>query len=115
MGNGVKYDAGKSRWELLPFDALEVVAQILTQGAVKYGDRNWEQGIDFDRLLGATLRHLSARAQGEVYDRESKLNHLAHAACETLFALALELRATPPVVRYYPEVPGAYAAQQERA
>ena len=38
---GKKYDANKPRWDLLPLDALEGAADILTFGAKKYSDHNW--------------------------------------------------------------------------
>lgn len=92
MTGGIKHDQGKIRTDLLPFDALEEVAQVLTFGAIKYGDRNWENGFNYGRLIGATLRHIFAFARGEDADKESGRSHLAHAACCILMLLALTLR-----------------------
>lgn len=89
---GIKHDAEKLPLELLPTDALEEVARVLQFGAKKYGARNWEKGISFTRLLGALFRHAFAWLRGEDKDPETGLSHMAHAACETLFALAFELR-----------------------
>lgn len=89
---GVKFDAGKPRWELLPFDALDEVAAVLHFGAKKYGSRNWEKGMAWGRFLGAALRHLGAWARGKNIDSESQLPHLAHAACCVLMLLALTTR-----------------------
>ena len=83
-----KNDTGKPRWDLLPFDALNSVAQVLEFGANKYAARNWEKGLDWGRLLAAALRHLSAWARGHNTDEESGLPHLAHAACCVLMLLA---------------------------
>lgn len=88
---GVKYDAGKPRMELLPFEALEAVARVMAFGAVKYGDHNWRGGMAWTRLLGAALRHLGAWARGEKADPESGESHLAHAACCILFLLTYEI------------------------
>jgi len=89
---GLKYDAGKSRWDLLPFDSLEEVAKVLTAGAAKYSSRNWEKGINYSRLFASTLRHLSAFWQGEAINKEDfGLHHLAHAACCVLMLLHFEL------------------------
>lgn len=88
----IKHDQGKSRIELLPFDALEEVAQVMTFGATKYGDRNWELGFKWTRLIGSTLRHLFAWSRGEDKDPESGLNHMAHAACNVLFLLTFVVR-----------------------
>lgn len=90
---GTKYDDGKTRWDLVPWDAVEKVAEILTFGAKKYGDRNWEQGIDFGRLFAATMRHVVAHVNGETIDPESGMPHLAHASTNQLMALALLIRA----------------------
>ncbi|HKE56465.1 MAG TPA: dATP/dGTP diphosphohydrolase domain-containing protein [Pyrinomonadaceae bacterium] len=48
---GVKKDLGKLRWSLLPWDALEEVVKVLMFGASKYADRNWEKGMDWDRVF----------------------------------------------------------------
>jgi len=85
---GVKFDGDKVRMELLPFDALEGVAKVLTFGAKKYDDRNWELGMDHERLLGATLRHQSAILQGELIDPESGLPHIDHAICGLMMVSA---------------------------
>lgn len=89
---GVKFDAGKPRWELLPFDAIDDVADVLRFGAGKYGAHNWSKGMAWGRLLGAALRHLGAWARGKNIDNESQLPHLAHAACCVLMLLALTKR-----------------------
>lgn len=89
---GVKFDEGKPRWDLLPFDALDEVAEVLRYGANKYAPRNWEKGMAWGRLLGAAMRHLAAWARGNYRDSESQLPHLAHAACCVLMLLALTMR-----------------------
>lgn len=84
----VKHDEDKPRMDLLPMEALELVAKVLTFGAKKYGDHNWRKGMKWGRLHAAALRHLSAWARGMDLDDESGLPHLAHAACCLLFLLA---------------------------
>lgn len=86
---GRKDDNGKRRVDLLPFAALEQVADILAFGAAKYGENNW-RGVKRARYLAAALRHLFTYAQGEETDPESSLPHLAHAACSILFMLELK-------------------------
>jgi hypothetical protein len=84
MAEGKKFDGGKLRMDLIPVEAIEGIARVLTFGAEKYGDRNWEQGIKFGRLYAALLRHLFAWFKGEDTDPESKLNHIDHVlACAT--------------------------------
>jgi hypothetical protein len=77
---GLKHDAGKPRFELLPPNALREVAEVYTFGALKYEDRNWERGISWGRVYGAVQRHLHAFWAGQDLDEESGLPHLAHAA-----------------------------------
>ena len=92
MSSGIKLDLGKTRYELLPPELLEGIAQILTFGAKKYADRNWEKGIDYSRVYGATMRHLWAWWGGEDNDKETGKSHLWHAGCELAFLIAFETR-----------------------
>jgi hypothetical protein len=85
MEGGVKFDGGKLRMDLLPPDTLESLADILTLGADKYQERNWEQGMDWGRVYGATLRHLFRFWQGEDLDPESGKPHIHHALCNVTF------------------------------
>jgi len=87
---GKKFDADKPRYELVPWDALDEVTKALTLGAAKYADDNWRQVKPLRRYLGAAFRHLSQWAQGERYDSETGLSHLAHAGASILFLLARE-------------------------
>lgn len=89
---GTKYDAAKLRYDLLPPELLQAVATILTFGAAKYGDRNWERGMAWGRLFGALMRHAWAWWSGETYDGETKKSHLWHAACCIAFLIAYEER-----------------------
>jgi hypothetical protein len=90
---GMKFDGGKPRWDLLPFDAVAKMVDVLTVGAAKYTAENWRLVPDANaRYFAALLRHLSAWKQGERDDPETGLPHLAHAGCCVLFLLALELK-----------------------
>jgi hypothetical protein len=83
-----KQDAGKPSMELLPAEAMTEVAKVLEYGARKYAPNNWRKGLSWGRLSGAALRHLFAWIGGEDNDKETRLSHLAHAACCVLFLLA---------------------------
>jgi len=82
---GIKHDQEKPRMDLLPFDTLMAIATVLSYGAEKYDDRNWELGMDWGRIYAATQRHLTAFWSGENIDRESDLPHLWHALCSLMF------------------------------
>lgn len=83
----IKFDAGKPDWSLVPFEALEGMAQVLTFGSQKYAAWNWTEGAGFKwtRLVSSCLRHLFAFARGEDNDPESGLSHISHAQCNLLF------------------------------
>lgn len=94
---GRKDDAGKVRWDLMPFDALGQIARVMTHGAAKYEDRNWERGMLWSRPYAALMRHMSAwwhahLDENDGTDPEWGISHLAHAGCCLLFLLAYEVR-----------------------
>jgi hypothetical protein len=81
--------------DLLPWDALDLVGDVLTYGIIKYPkpEENWRVNSkeeDIPRYKAALLRHFSAMAQGEIIDEESGLPHMAHISTNSLFILALE-------------------------
>ena len=89
---GLKYDQGKVRMDLLDPYAVEQLAAVLTFGATKYAAWNWAGGIPYSRLTAALLRHVFAFLKGETNDPESGLNHIAHAMCCCMFILGLSVR-----------------------
>lgn len=89
---GMKFDSGKVRMELIPPELLTAVGTILTFGAEKYEDRNWELGMDWDRVYGSLLRHLNAWQSGEEADPETGHSHLWHAGCCIAFLITYEQR-----------------------
>ncbi len=94
--SGVKYESEKPRVDLLidgcPL-AIEAISQVLTFGAKKYSDHNWQKVEGGEqRYKAAMMRHVLASAKGEKVDSETGLSHLAHAACCVLFMLELELK-----------------------
>lgn len=90
---GEKFDKGKLRWSLIPFDAAREIVRVLTLGAEKYTPGGWEHVEDArERYSNALLRHCVAWIDGEQKDDEWGLNHLAHGGCCLLFLLALDLR-----------------------
>lgn len=74
---------GKGRFDLIPFEGLEAVAQVFEAGAVKYGERNWEKGIPVSRYIDSMLRHATKAANGMTDEP-----HLAQAAWNALCAIA---------------------------
>lgn len=89
---GRKDDQAKIRYELIPPEFLDGTADILTFGAKKYGDRNWEKGMAWSRVFGALMRHMWAWWRSEAGDPETGKSHLWHAACCLAFLMAYEER-----------------------
>jgi len=87
-----KYDKGKLRYDLLPPDVLAEVVRVMTDGAEKYGDRNWEKGMSWGRVFGAGMRHAWRFWRGETVDPESGRPHLAHAIVNMVFLLSYSIR-----------------------
>lgn len=89
---GRKDDQGKLRYDLLPPEFLEATASILTFGAEKYEDRNWEKGMKWGRVFGAMMRHSWKWWSGEQNDPETGKSHLWHVACCVAFLITYEAR-----------------------
>lgn len=75
-----RHDEGKLRIDLVPASVLLEIAEVFTFGCKKYGDVNWQKGMNWSRAYGSCLRHLFAWASGQDKDPESGLSHLSHAA-----------------------------------
>ena len=55
---------GKGRYDLLPREAIHRLAQLYERGSRAYGDRNWEQGQPFSRVMDSLLRHAFQASAG---------------------------------------------------
>jgi hypothetical protein len=91
LNPGRKDDSGKTRYDLLPWRGLILVAMVMTHGAKKYAPDNWRKVEGWRwRYFRAAIGHLIAWWGGEKLDPEWCLPHLAHAACCVLFLLELD-------------------------
>ena len=85
---GIKYDADKLRYDLVPPCALEEVVKVLTYGAKKNAPDNWRHVASSPaRYYAAMQRHVQAIAKGETKDPETGFHHYAHAICCLMFAM----------------------------
>ena len=84
-GQGLRFNKGKLRYDLVEPNAYKDFVQVLTDGAEKYFDRNWERGLSWTSVLASLKRHIAAMEMGEDYDKESGRLHIAHAACNVHF------------------------------
>lgn len=102
LTEGVKHDIEKIRLELLPPEMIFALGEVLTFGAKKYADRNWESGMKWSRVFGALMRHSWAWWGGKTptstnfafgeLDPETKFSHLWHAGCCIAFLITYEAR-----------------------
>lgn len=93
--SGIRKDEGKLRYTLIHPLAERGLVEVLTFGAQKYEDRNWEKGLAWSRVIDSLRRHLAAIEAGEDYDPESGLLHADHVQANAHFLAAL--------YRIYPE------------
>jgi hypothetical protein len=77
---------GKGRYDLLPPKSIDRIAKHFENGATKYGDRNWEKGIDVSDFIDSALRHTFKYLDG-LNDED----HLAAAAWNLLCAIQTEI------------------------
>lgn len=99
---GQKFDGGKDRMELITSEFMFALARILTFGAKKYCDRNWEKGMSWSRIFGALMRHMWAWWAGKgptnesflfgSLDDETGFSHLWHAAFCIMVLVTYECR-----------------------
>jgi len=87
---GLKYDDDKIKPHLVKPAALEALMEVLTMGAKKYSEDNWEK-VPTVKYEDALIRHYLERGKGEIFDRESKLFHSAHMFANTMFLLMKDM------------------------
>lgn len=75
-----KHDNGKPLVSLIEPSFIIGLAEVMTQGADKYGKDNWKLCEEPERYLNALLRHTLAYWGGEKVDNESGKSHLYHIA-----------------------------------
>lgn len=88
VGEGLRFNKDKPRYDLLHPVAQEGIVSVLTAGAKKYAPRNWEKGMNWSTVLASLKRHIAAIEQGEDYDKETGLLHIDHVQCNAHFLSA---------------------------
>jgi hypothetical protein len=82
-----KKDKGKLRMDLIPPEALEGIAEVLTFGAEKYGENSWRK-VEKERYIAALLRHYAAYMKDhQSVDEESGILHIKHLLCNAVFLM----------------------------
>ena len=85
---GLRFNSGKTRYDLVPQSMVEGVAKVLGYGAEKYtvknekgevivrGDNNWKRGLSWMDVKASHDRHIAAWLSGEDVDSESGQLHI---------------------------------------
>jgi len=85
---GLRYNSDKLRHDLLHPVSVKGLTEVLTMGAKKYPERNWELGMSWSNVIASLKRHLIAIESGEDFDKESGLLHADHLQCNAHFLSA---------------------------
>ena len=80
----LRYNTGKPMMSLVTPEFILGMAEVLTKGAKKYGERNWELGNKTSVPYDSAMRHILAWRSGESFDEESGSHHLFHGAVNLL-------------------------------
>ena len=89
---GERFNTGKLRWHLLPWDGVRALVDIFDFGTTEYAPRNWEKGLSYSETFDSLQRHLLSWYSGEDYDPKSRRLHLAHVTWNALALLTFTLR-----------------------
>jgi hypothetical protein len=88
----IRETKGKPRFDLLPLEWSQALVLVLTRGALKYDDRNWELGMKWSRCWASMFRHAFKFATGQRYDKETGCHHMAHVAWNALALMSYDIR-----------------------
>ncbi|KKN51643.1 hypothetical protein LCGC14_0620510 [marine sediment metagenome] len=58
-------EEGKPRFDLISPHGLKRLADLMTKGAEKYGERNWEKGQHVSRFYSSMFRHMMTWREGD--------------------------------------------------
>lgn len=91
---GLRFNSGKTRYDLVPNSAIEGIAKVLGYGADKYtvkddlgniivsGDNNWRLGMPWTDVYASLNRHLAAWAKGEDRDYDPNCDSCKSGYCK---------------------------------
>jgi hypothetical protein len=88
IGKGLRFNSNKLRYDLIHPEAEKGMVQVMTKGAQKYAERNWELGMSWTTVIASLKRHMAAIERGEDYDPETGELHIDHVQCNAHFLSA---------------------------
>lgn len=88
MTEGLRYNAGKIPYEMIPLHLLEgtsrVFYDVTTREINPYPKWNWTAPKEWSVPYACIMRHLSKWYTGEDVDEETGHSHISHAICNLL-------------------------------
>jgi hypothetical protein len=85
-----------ARYDLINPVGMRRLAETYAEGAKKYGDSNWQKGIDTPNLLNHAITHIEAWRNGDTSE-----DHMAHAVWNLFTIMYTEERLPHLVIRHY--------------
>lgn len=86
-----RFNSGKPRWSMMDHEAMLPMIDVLEFGAAKYAEDNWRKPVENPMEVWESLnRHVleiksGMKEWGDIYDKDSNLNHIGHAMCNLMF------------------------------
>tara|TARA_R110002020_G_scaffold160107_1_gene344429 strand:- start:312 stop:854 length:543 start_codon:yes stop_codon:yes gene_type:complete len=78
---GLRFNRFKPKLSLIPSISRTLEAIGWMVGAAKYGEHNWEKGMDWSIPLNCMARHWEALNDGKWVDKETGVPHIALIMC----------------------------------
>lgn len=92
LNDGLRFNEGKRRFDLIPPDAMAALADLFTIGARKYAERNWERGMAYSKVIASLDRHWNDFKAGIDRDPETGCLHITHVVWNAMALLTFKLR-----------------------
>ena len=103
--DGLKFDTGKPRLDLVPAEIIEAIGAVRTYGVQKYGKEYSYREVEPKRYRAALMRHICSWLKNPFgLDEESGLPHLWHVACNVAFLLELDKPTDKAEIEHFREV-----------
>lgn len=85
----LRHNEGKPRYDLIPPEFLEALAQLFTDNCTKYPPRNWERGMDWQKMFASLMRHAWAWERKNDFDFDEKSGSHHHMVMAAWNCMAL--------------------------
>lgn len=80
---GLRFNSNKPKHSLIPSISRDIEALGWMVGAAKYGEYNWEKGMDWSTPINCMSRHWEKINSGEWIDEETGVPHIALIMCNS--------------------------------